>query len=68
MPDIKTPSWHVIGYQSLAPTPGTMHWFGQGSSQTTLRFCVTMQFVEHMSKYTCTFSLLLLFLTFLWHL
>ena len=31
MPDIKTPFWHVNGYQNLATTPGTMHWFfGRG--------------------------------------
>ena len=34
MPDIKKPSWHVNGYQSLVPTPTTMHWFWQGSSPT----------------------------------
>ena len=70
MPDIKTPSWHVNGYQSLAPTPTTMHWFWQGSSPTwtTLRFCVTMHSVEHMPKYTSTFSLLLLVLTFILNL
>ena len=46
MPDKKNPSWHVNGYQILAPTPKTMHWFWQGSSPTwtTLRFCVTDAF------------------------
>ena len=41
---------------------------GGTPSWTTLRFCVAMQYVEHMSKYTSTFSRLLLFLTFLLNL